>query len=413
LTDNSDVKNVKETVPETVGSEADSGRRKLFRRLLALAGLGVTGALLSQDKLGLLPSVYAAPVTTILPSTLGGVPWFDNTNGDLASSSGFAFSSGALTLTSAVANGKTMSVINGDTGASGYSCGIHGDSGVGGFYAGAGVVGTVDGRNPSSTLLTTPAGVQGLGASSYGVYGESTNGNGVYGESTNSNGVYGAGKNGLFGVSSSTSGSGVMGTGFGNATGVLGVSAAATSISVVARCGSGQTANLQEWQISTNSPPYHTTFSAVDAAGKLGVGTGSPQAELDVNASTGFDPLHARGAPSGSAPNAFVVQNMNSGNAKSQFTFRDSGGANRYSFGNDQAGIGQQNFFIYDEVSKVFPLTIDSSGTVHTLDIAFANGIRATEDGTGLAFKSPDGTKLASIDIQGNLHIKGDVIKDL
>jgi hypothetical protein len=50
---------------------------------------------------------------------------------------------------------------------------------------------------------------------------------------------------------------------------------------------------------------------------------------------------------------------------------------------------------------------------VQSGDLVFENGIRATEDGGGLAFKSPTGTRLAVLDLEGNLHIKGKVLEDL
>jgi hypothetical protein len=59
LNDNSDGENDKEAVSETVVSGAVPDRRRLFRSLVALAGLGITGALLSQDKV-VLPRAHAA-----------------------------------------------------------------------------------------------------------------------------------------------------------------------------------------------------------------------------------------------------------------------------------------------------------------------------------------------------------------
>ena len=182
-----------------------------------------------------------------------------------------------------------------------------------------------------------------------------------------------------------------------------------TSFGATAAIGFVGTTTNSDLQIQTNN----NSSIYVKANGIVGVGTTTPGAQLDVNAATGNDPLHARGTPPGSAPNAFIVQNLTSGNAKSQFIFRDSTGANCYSFGNDQAGTGQQNFFIYNEKSTKFPLTIDSSDSVHTLDLVFANGIRATEDGSGLAFKNKSGTKIAVLDDEGNWHIKGKVVSDL
>jgi len=48
-----------------------------------------------------------------------------------------------------------------------------------------------------------------------------------------------------------------------------------------------------------------------------------------------------------------------------------------------------------------------------TGDITFANGVRATEEGKGLAFLNDAGEKIAVLDRDGNWHIKGDIIKDL
>jgi len=42
-------------------SELTPDRRRLFRKLLALAGLGITGALVSHGKVGLLPRVQGTP----------------------------------------------------------------------------------------------------------------------------------------------------------------------------------------------------------------------------------------------------------------------------------------------------------------------------------------------------------------
>jgi hypothetical protein len=157
----------------------------------------------------------------------------------------------------------------------------------------------------------------------------------------------------------------------------------------------------------------NTENMRLTSAGNLGIGTTTPNAHAQVDiVASGRDPLHAEGNPGAGIPNSFIVQNNTAGNAKSQFTFRDSTGANRYSFGNDAASNNGQNFYIYDEVNQKTMLSIDSSG-VHTLDLIFANGVRATEDGSGLAFKNKAGNKIAVIDAEGNLHIKGNVIKDL
>jgi hypothetical protein len=46
-------------------------------------------------------------------------------------------------------------------------------------------------------------------------------------------------------------------------------------------------------------------------------------------------------------------------------------------------------------------------------DLIFENGVRATEDGDGIAYYNPRGTKIARLDAEGNWHIKGKVISDL
>ena len=82
-----------------MNSQPSVERRKLFRRLAALAGLGITGVLLSQDKTGLLPRVEAtstAVTTDSAPNTSGNVAFWDSTSGgaDITSSNGLAWSSG-------------------------------------------------------------------------------------------------------------------------------------------------------------------------------------------------------------------------------------------------------------------------------------------------------------------------------
>ena len=239
-------------------------------------------------------------------------------------------------------------------------------------------------------------------------------GSAISGTSSIGAGVQGTGTFGVIGNSGTSSGAGVYGaTSVSGGVGILAQTTSDAGKPLVARSNSvTQSANLQEWQGYTSGgfpSGTPTAFSAVDPRGRLGIGTTAPAAMVDVNAPTGSDPIHARGSPPGTAPNAFVVQNLTTDNAKSQFTFRDGAGANRYSFGNDLAGTGQQNFFIFDEVNKIFPIQIDNTGHVHLLDLVFANGIRATEDGTGLAFVNDVGEKIALLDRNGNFQVKGTI----
>jgi len=49
-----------------------------------------------------------------------------------------------------------------------------------------------------------------------------------------------------------------------------------------------------------------------------------------------------------------------------------------------------------------------------TGDITFANSFKVTEnDEAGLAFLNDGGEKIAVLDRQGNIHIKGKIIQDL
>jgi len=56
---------------------------------------------------------------------------------------------------------------------------------------------------------------------------------------------------------------------------------------------------------------------------------------------------------------------------------------------------------------------VSARANLITGDIALANDFRVTEDQKhGIAFKNDAGEKIAVLDRQGNLRIKGDVIKD-
>jgi hypothetical protein len=50
--------------------------------------------------------------------------------------------------------------------------------------------------------------------------------------------------------------------------------------------------------------------------------------------------------------------------------------------------------------------------TITPGDLVFENGVRATEDGGGLAFLNRRGQKIAFLDEEGNFRIKGEFIKD-
>jgi hypothetical protein len=49
---------------------------------------------------------------------------------------------------------------------------------------------------------------------------------------------------------------------------------------------------------------------------------------------------------------------------------------------------------------------------LHQGDLIYENGVRSREDGDGIAFYNPQGLKIAQLDANGNLRIKGNLIKD-
>jgi FtsZ-binding cell division protein ZapB len=220
----------KEESDRDVDAETDNvtqqapDRRRLFHKLLTLAGLGITGALLSQEK-------------TFLPQVKG-------TNGDPV-------------LVGGTFSGTSPTEI---------------DSGENAFFGKAtsptGLTNGVVGESDS----TSGRGVQGYAAAvtgyAIGVWGvsNSSSGQGVQGYATSVTGA----NYGVFGQSNSTSG-----------VGVLGRAGNAGAIPIVALGAVNQSANLQEWQKSDG-----TALSVVDANGNFGVGTNSPHSHLFVVDST-------------------------------------------------------------------------------------------------------------------------------
>ena len=206
-------------------------RRRLFRRLVTLAGLGITGVLLSQEKIGLLP---------IAQATSGG------TSGTALIIDGSPANSGTATTTLNSTTDFGSAFYADATATSGTTYGVYGQSnstsgtGVYGLAEATtgtpvGVVGVTEGVTP--TLVK--AGVQGVANTGTGVLGQSTSDIGVEGQAE-------------------------------------GISA----IPLVANGFSGQTAHLQEWQVAG------TVKSVVDKNGRFGIGTSSPLKLLHVGAGT-------------------------------------------------------------------------------------------------------------------------------
>ena len=236
---------------ETVKSGTVEERRKLFRRLAALAGLGITATLLSLDKTGLLPQVEAC-------------------------------NTGTLCYSDGTTNGVT---IEGDAGGSGLTIGVLGTS-----LGGIGVRGT-----------TTDGGVS-----------------------------------------------------------VLGLAGSVDSVPVSAWGLSGQTANLQEWG---QGSLFGVPVSAVNAAGWLGVGTGTPARAIHLQSDNAVFRMD-RDVDS----SAFMlVRTAPSGNFSTIWK--------TFYVGVNASGVNSGEFFIGDVATNVsgastIRLMIDNSGNVGIGSIA-------------------------------------------
>ena len=223
MSDNSTIENDEATASETVVYEVASERRKLFRRLVALAGLGITGVLLSQEKLGLLPPVHATDMVIDAGNFGGGeTALYSTTTADDSS----AFTAVA---TSTSTTGSTTGVSGQSD--SPFGIGVYGNaysSTLGGTPVG--VLGATEDTVP--TLVR--AGVQGVAYNGFGVAGFSSNGTGVFGQTSSSGGLPAVrgfatainGSIGVLGDSQSNTGIGVQGLayqGIGTPVGVQGV----------------------------------------------------------------------------------------------------------------------------------------------------------------------------------------------
>jgi len=316
------------------------------------------------------------------------------------------------------------------------------------------------------------SGIFGYAESGFGVKGESPNLSGVYGRSSSGDGIWGLASSGGSGVwGNSNSGSGVVGesnTGIG----VKGsVSSGASGIPMVAQGASGQTANLQEWQNSSG-----TALSVVDKIGWLGVGAASPVSPIHVMIPVGqpasliairaegenrnvgaffysyssgnfpfFSGRRARGtiaSPSAVQANDLLMRYGGAGYGATSFpagnratlefyaaeNWTDTAQGTYVTIGTTATGstATTERLRVTGDGNVVPPS--DNTGSIGTAskrwalvravtitpgDLIFENGVKATEEGDGLAFVNPKGKKVAVLDSEGNFHIKGKIIQDL
>ena len=102
------------------------------------------------------------------------------------------------------------------------------------------------------------------------------------------------------------------------------------------------------------------------------------------------------------------------------FNFRDeTGGKNILIVATDALQIGRRMVPVGDAVPGMDLGIVGArwssvrAANVYSGDYNYENGWRTTEDSSGIAFLNSEGEKVASLDEQGNLHIKGKIIQDL
>jgi len=277
----------------------------------------------------------------------------------------------------------------------------------------------------------------------------SLNGYGVWGEATATSGQ----ACGVGGQSNSW-GAGVYGRG---GVGVVGqASDWPGAIAIVAQAASNQTASLQEWWRADYTP-----LAVVDKDGQLGVGTGVPGFKIHVlglvdPTALAFDSYgivasniigrRARGTvdtPTAiQTDDALLVLNGrgygDTGFSNASRTairllaaenWTDAAQGAYIRFETTQAGgTNKTEKMRITDAGDIIPPS-DISGNIGTAsnrwalvraktitpgDLTFENGYRLTEDpDSGMLLVNQNGERIARFDEQGNLHIKGDIIKDL
>jgi hypothetical protein len=227
---------------------------------------------------------------------------------------------------------------------------------------------------------------------------------------------------GVSGTSNSPDGAGVEGRSFG--VGVVGSALTARAVPMVAQGYHDQTASLQEWRNSAGTP-----LAVVDAAGNLGIGTRTPARSVHLQKNNAVLRMDRDVNSS-----AFILVRTAAGDFnttwKTFYVGVDASGVNNGSFfigdvGANVSGASQKRLII-DNTGNIVPPTTNTGsigtsslkwasiycGTLHHDDLMYENGVRTSEDGDGIAFYNPQGVKIAQLDANGNLRVRGDVIKD-
>lgn len=311
--------------PSTAGQPSPD-RRKLFRRLVALAGLGITGVLLSQPQIGFLPPVHAASMTIDAVNNGAGT-----TNLQSSISNGPAFAATATATSGAVygilgeSNSTAGTGVQGiATASTGATIGVFGQSdstgGTSCFAIGVDGYATASSGNTYGVYgvsnSTSGVGVDGFATATtgttYGVYGQAmaTTGRGVEGYACATSGF----TYGVFGLANSTSGTGVVGHATattGHAYGVFGESDSVNGTSILAYAGNNctiplaakafsacQSADLQQWQNSSGA-----ALGVIDPAGRLTVFGASSQ--ISAMPGSGVDARMRMERPSNAQTGAF------------------------------------------------------------------------------------------------------------
>jgi len=242
---------------------------------------------------------------------------------------------------------------------------------------------------------------------------------------------------GVYGQSDSMSGKGVEGwatAATGYTFGVLGMSASTSGIGVKGQAGNpgakpivaqgapGQTANLQEWQNNAGS-----ALSVLNKDGWMGLGTSSPARSIHLKGDQACFRMDRNVNSS-----AFILVRTSPDFSSVWKTFY---------VGVDASAVNSGLFFIGDVGTSVSGpsarrLVIDNTGRVgigtesptqllhvagrvkatgyDTGDIKFTNDFTVTEnEKNGLAVVNDAGEKIAVLDREGNLRIKGKVIEGI